>query len=461
MNKQHFYDFKKQWMSALNLRVATIVIFAVVQFGITACNTEPRKDNTIPNDKSYSNYPPELISFIREDCQLYNSAERKSETYVEVDQLAYYDNIQILKKQILKDSCLFLAVIKTDAYGNGIEHLAKVAEYAGVDYLGITENSEILKLRSLAIKLPILRLRLASLKELSTVHTNIQSFGEVEEMVGNLSMCRNISKIAEEQNRIINVHLSLNSGRMSRDGFDMRYPGIKDSIIPIFKLKNIRIRGIMTHFANSDTDSLENLRNLVAEFKTDAEWIIKTGELKRKDILLHAAASAMAVRVPESQFDMVRPGTITYGVRTVKEAPEGLKPVMSLYSSIGQIMSYSKGNVVGYGSIHQLDKDSYLANLPIGWGNGLPRNTKYALIHGQRVKIVGRLSMNATMLDITPIYDQVKKGDQVVFFGKQGNEEITIDEICDSTGAGLNLIIQCDVGKINSAAKYPRKLIDK
>lgn len=460
MNKQLSFEFKRQWISLLNLRVPCIVLFAIVQFGITACKPKTGKEGTIAIGKTYNNYPSELISYIGEHCQLYNSAERKSETYVEVDQLAYYDNIQLLKKRILKDSCRFLAVIKTEAYGNGIEHLAKVAEFAGVEYIGITENSEILKLRPLNIKVPILRLRLASAKELATVHTNSQLFGEVEEMVGNLSMCRYISKLAEQQNKVIKVHISLNSGRMSRDGFDMRYPGVKDSIIALLKLKNIYIRGIMTHFANADTDSLENLKNLVSEFKTDADWIISIGELRRKDILLHAAASSLAVRVPESHFDMVRLGTITYGLKTVKEAPEGLKPVMSLYSSIGQIMFYPAGNMVGYGSTYQLEKDSYLANIPFGWSNGLPRNSKYALIHGHKVNIVGRLSMNATMIDITSIYDQVKKGDQVVFIGKQGNEAITIDDICETTGTPLNLVLQCDVGKLNSVAKYPKKLID-
>ncbi len=354
-----------------------------------------------------------------------------------------------------------MVVIKTDAYNNGLEHLAKVAEFAGVDYIGITENSEVLKIRSLGIILPICRLRLASPKELSTVHSNSQLYGNVEEMVGNLNMCRFLSKLGAEQNKIINVHISLNSGRMSRDGFDMSCPGSKDSIMALLKLKNICVKGIMTHFANADTDSLEILKKLVAEFKTDAEWIISEGGLKRKDVLLHAAASSLAVRIPESHFDMVRLATITYGIKTVKEAPEGLKQILSLYTCVGQIMPFPKGNVVGYGSTCQLDRDSYLAILPFGWSNGLPRNTKYALIHGQKVKIAGRLCMNATMVDITDIHEQVKKGDQVVFIGKQGNETITIDDISESTGTPLNLVIQIDVGKLNAAARYPKKLIDK
>lgn len=461
MKKQLLSDFRRHWISIFNLRVVCIFLFALVQFEITATTHETEKLSTIASEKTYSNYPPKLISYIREYFQLNNSAERKSETYVEVDQLAYYDNLQLLKKQVLKDSCRLLVVIKTDAYNNGIEHLAKVAEFAGVDYIGITENSEVIKIRSLGIKLPICRLRLASPKELTIVHTNSKLYRDVEEMVGNLNMCRFLSKLGAEQNKIINVHISLNSGRMSRDGFDMSCPGSKDSIMALLKLKYICVKGIMTHFANADTDSLETLKKLVAEFKTDAEWIISAGGLKRKDILLHAAASSLTVRVPESHFDMVRLGTITYGLKTVKEAPDGLKQILSLYSCIGQIMRFPKGNVVGYGSSFQLERDSYLAILPFGWSNGLPRNTKYALIHGQKVKIAGRLCMNVTMVDITDIHDQVKKGNQVVFIGKQGNEEITIDDITESTGTPLNLVIQCDVGKLNAAARYPKNLIDK
>jgi alanine racemase len=402
MKKQLLNELKRQRSSVIQLRLVSVVFIASVLFGLTTCTPKAGKDNTVSVYQNYDNYPPELTSYIKEQCRLHNSAHRKSETYVEIDQLAYYDNIQLLKKRFLKDSCLLLAVVKTDAYGCGIEYLAKVAEFAGADYIGITENSEILKLRSVNIKLPVLRLRLAGIDELKAVHTNPKSYGEIEELVGNLSMARFISKLAVEQNKIIKIHISLNTGGMSREGFEMHVPSTKDSIGELLKLKNIYVRGIMTHFANADTDSIENLKKLVTEFRNDAESIISMGQLNRQDVLLHAAASSLTIRVPESHLDMVRPGTITYGAHPTKEAMEAqkdFKPVMSFYSSIGQIMFYPAGNKVGYGSTYQLEKDSYLANLPFGWSNGLPRTSKYALINGQRINIVGRISMNATMID--------------------------------------------------------------
>jgi len=452
--------FNRQLIFVFNIIFACIVLFTTVQFGVTAGIPEIRKDSTVPTAEINNNYPTELISYIKEQCQLYNSAERKSETYVEIDQLAYYDNIQFIKERILKDSCHLMVVLKSDAYGNGIEYLGKVAEFAGVDYIGITENKEILKLRSLDIKIPVMRIRLASDNELTTVHTSPESFGEVEEMVGNLRMARFLSELAVNQNRIIKIHISLNTGGMSRDGFDMEIPGMRDSLVLLLKLNNICIKGIMTHFANADTDEIGELRKLLSEFRVDADWIINKGALNRKDIILHAAATSLTLRLPESHLDMVRLGSATYGEKTDKEAPEELKPVMSLFSNVGQIMFYHAGSKVGYGSTYQLDKNSYLANVPIGKNNGLPPNIEYALVKGRKVRVVGALSMNATMIDITPIYDLVKNGDQVVFIGRQENEEITAEEIWQATGV-VPWTLHCNVGQLNYDARYPKKLIDK
>jgi alanine racemase len=141
---------------------------------------------------------------------------------------------------------------------------------------------------------------LASDNELAIVHSNEESYGEVEELVGNLRMARQLSKLAVAQNKIIMVHISLNSGQMSRDGFDMGLPGTRDSIISLLKLDNICIRGIMTHFANEDTDSIRVLRELLSEFQAGAEWIIREGVLKRDEIILHAAAEKIlsAIKLP-------------------------------------------------------------------------------------------------------------------------------------------------------------------
>jgi len=134
------------WVPLLVRRISVILILSVFQPVIFGTTIDFKNDSIV--NETHGNYPPALISYIRHQCQVFNSAERKSETYVEIDQLAYYENIQLIKNRIVKDSCRILAVLKSDAYGNGIEYLGKVAEYAGADYIGITENKEIIKLRS-------------------------------------------------------------------------------------------------------------------------------------------------------------------------------------------------------------------------------------------------------------------------------------------------------------------------
>lgn len=443
--------------SFLNMRNLQVLLFVAIQLGTIACKTQT-KTEAFPDD-NYKNYPQELITYIRNWSLLHNSAERISETYVEIDQLACYDNIQLIKNRIIKEPCRLMVVVKSDAYGNGIEHIGKVSEYAGVDYYGITENKEIIKLRSLGINIPIMRIRLASYQELKTVHSNPELFGEVEEMVGNLQMAKYLSEIAANQNRIIKVHINLNSGEMSRNSFDMHIPQTRDSISSLLKLENINVTGIMTHFANADAEDLEGLRNLLSEFLDAAEWIVNEGALKKEDVIFHAAATALALRLPESHLDMVRLGSVIYGEKIVKESPYELKPVMSLYSSVGQIMFYPKGSKVGYGSIHQLEQDSYLANIPIGKNNGLPKNIKNALITGQQVPLVGAMSMNTTMIDVTHLSDKIKCGDEVVFIGTQGDQEISAEDIWESTGVDQSTM-HCNIGQLNYENRYPKKLDD-
>ena len=120
----------------------------------------------------------------------------------------------------------------------------------------VTETREIIQLRSQDVKLPVMRIRLASFKELEIVQKNPAVFGEVEEMVGNLKMVKFLSEIGASQNRDISVHINLNTGEMSRNSFDMTIPYTRDSISELLKLDNIAVAGIMTHFANADTENI-------------------------------------------------------------------------------------------------------------------------------------------------------------------------------------------------------------
>jgi amino-acid racemase len=438
-------------------RKILIGLILFISLNNVSCTSKKKNDNSRSVNQNYGNYPLELINYVQDWSDKLNSSERIADTYVEIDQLAFYDNLQLIKSKIIKPSTKLMVVLKSDAYGHGLELLGKVAEIAGADYIGITENKSILKLKKNNVNTTLMRIRLASNNELTIVHTNPQKFGEVEEMVGNFQMVKHLSEIGKQQKRDIKIHLNLNAGGMSRNGFDMDFPKVKDELKHIFKLKNIKIAGIMTHFPNADAENIDETRNALSKFMEEVSWIISTGNLIREEIILHVANTSTTLRLPKAHLDMVRVGSIIYGEKTEKESPVELKPVMSVYSGVGQILYYPKGSTVGYGSLDTLHIDSYLANIPIGKNNGLPPNIKSALIKGKFFPLTGKMSMNTTMINITGHQNEIQIGDEVVFIGAHGEIEITAEFLWKSTNTWISTI-HSNIGQLNYEDRYPKKL---
>jgi alanine racemase len=345
-----------------------------------------------------------------------------------------------------------MVVIKSDAYGHGLEMLGNVAEIAGADYFGITENHSLEIMNKMNLSIPIVRLRLASNNELLTVHSNPDVYGEVEEMVGNIQMAELLSEIGEEQGRNIKIHLNLNAGGMSRNGFDMDVSEIKNQLLSLFRLKNIQVVGIMTHFPNADAIDIDETRSALAVFKEQADWVIENANLTRRNILLHVANTSTTLRLPEAHLDMVRVGSLVFGEKLEKESPDALQQLMSVYSKVGQINFYPKGSSVGYGSNYTLQRDSYLANIPIGKVNGIPRDLIEVLIGGKRYSTVGNMSMNTTMVDITDGWGEISSGDEVVIFGKQKHDEIRVEDHWLPTISDVHTFI----GQLNHNARFSK-----
>ena len=168
--------------------------------------------------------------------------------------------------------------------------------------------------------------------------------------------------------------------------------------------------------------------------------------------MLHVANTSATLRLPEAHLDMVRIGSLAFGEKLEKEAPETLQQLMSVYTKVGQINFYAKGCTVGYGSNYTLLRDSYLANLPIGKVNGIPRDLIDVLIGGKRYPMVGDMSMNTTMVDITDGHQKITSGDEVVIFGKQGQDEIRVEDHWLSTISDVHSFI----GQLNHIARYAK-----
>jgi alanine racemase len=159
-------------------------------------------------------------------------------------------------------------------------------------------------------------------------------------------------------------------------------------------------------------------------------------QLQRSDVLLRVANSFATLNVPEAHLDMVRTGAALYGYVGPRPA---FQHVVSFKSRVASVNPYPAGNTVGYDRTFTLKRDSVLANLPVGYSDGYRRaytNKGSVLVRGQRASVVGKVSMNTTMLDVTDI-PGVKPGDEIVLFGKQGGGEITQAEIEQLTGVLL------------------------
>ena len=320
-------------------------------------------------------------------------------------------------------------MLKADAYGHGIGLLMPSIIATGVPCVGVASNEEARVVRESGYKGQLIRVRTAALSELEAALPY-----NMEELVGNLDFATKAAQIAEKHGRPLVVHLGLNSSGMSRNGVEMSTAQGRSDAVAITKIPNLQVRAIMTHFAVEDAD---DVRAGLKAFNEQAQWLIKEAKLDRSKITLHAANSFATLEVPESHLDMVRPGGALFG-DTVPSHTD-YKRVMQFKSHVASVNSYPKGNTVGYDRTYTLERDSKLANITVGYSDGYRRaftNKGIVLINGHRVPVVGKVSMNTLMVDVTDAPD-VKSGDEVVLFGKQGNAEISQSEVEDINGALL------------------------
>jgi alanine racemase len=346
---------------------------------------------------------------------------------VRVSRAAFRENIQHLRRLVAPAK--LCVVMKANAYGHGLEPLAPVAVEAGADCIGICTNPEAEKIRRLGLRVPLLRLRMALPAELDQSLVEL----EIEEQVGTLEAAEYLARAGVRRGRPVDVHLKIDTG-MGRGGF---FPEQLSEMRHVLSLDGLRLRGVMTHFATADGPNLGQTDRQLAEMSAlHAELAAHLGP----DVLVHTHNSAATVRLPGSRQGMVRVGAACYGVRTSRafDNPKALRPIMSFRSWVAQVREIPKGRTIGYGSLFTTTRDSTIASLPVGFGEGYPRalfNKGIVLIHGRRCPVVGRVSLNVTTVDVTDCDTKVKWGDEAVLIGEQGEEEITFEEMADKFGS--------------------------
>ncbi|GJL78442.1 MAG: alanine racemase [Nitrospinaceae bacterium] len=367
-------------------------------------------------------------------------------TVAQIDLDAFKHNLKEIRS-LVAPQVKIMAVVKADAYGHGAVPCAKAAVEARTNWLGVAILEEGIELRENGITVPILVMGSIFPNEANDLVRH-----DLSTAVSTLPLAEMLSQQAEKQGKTVGVHLKVDTG-MGRLG--MFPEDLLCLVERIQSLKNLRIEGIFTHLSSADEPDTEYTE---LQF---TRLLHALTALKAKKIplpMIHVANSAAILMVPDSHLNMVRPGIILYGalpspdlkptVDAMKAHDVSFRPVMSWKSKIIQINQVPKGAPLSYNRQFTTERDSLIATLPTGYGDGLNRalsNNMDVLIRGQRAPQVGIICMDLTLVDVTDIKG-VQLEDEVVLIGTQGEETITADDMAEQCGT-ISYEILCNVSK--------------
>lgn len=342
-------------------------------------------------------------------------------TIATIDLKALAHNFHAIKS-LLKPQTKFLASIKANAYGHGAVPLAQELERLGADMLGVSCVYEVIELRNAGIKLPILNMAPTFADEALAVLEY-----DYAATVFSFDVAKAISDAALACGKNAKIHIKIETG-MGRVGAAPE--DVVDLIQKIQKLPNIIIEGIFTHFANADVPSSDATLKQLQIFNKVLDDLEKA---QIKIPLRHAANSAGALLWVQSHFDMVRVGMSLYGYAPDYQLPlpVELRPIMSLTTQVSHVKIVAANTGISYGHKFHTLRQSKIATLAVGYGDGLrrtPQNWGEVLCGGKRAPILGRVCMDQMMIDVSEI-ENVNVGDEIVLIGKQGDEEINIWDV--------------------------------
>lgn len=354
-------------------------------------------------------------------------------TWAEINLNNLSHNFRQLKK-LVSPSTNILVTVKADAYGHGLVPVAKRMVKEGVDFLGVASIDEGIRLREAGIKSRILILGLVLKRDIAPLFR----YG-LTPTVCDRNLALALNNKARHLKKPINIHIKVDTG-MGRIGVLYKYaPGF---IRAIHKLKFINVEGLFTHFPMADTDKDFTCYQIDLFDKL----VNKLNKQGIKIPLVHAANSMGAIGYKKGHFTMIRPGLVIYGLYPRQDLKIRLKPVLSLKTEIVFLKKVPEGYGVSYGHIYVTKKPTKIATLPIGYGDGYPRNLSNeapVLIKGKRFKVSGRICMDQIMVDVGNL--KVKTGDEVVLIGPQGRNKITAEELAKLSGT-IPYEIVCGLG---------------
>jgi len=353
-----------------------------------------------------------------------NEQSRGLRTWLEIDKQRLANNYQVLRR-LLKPEVKFLAVVKSNAYGHGLIDYALAVEAMGADYIGVDSVLEGFHVREAGVKAPILVLG----------HTLVVNALEAAEknIALTVSNFEGLRAIAESGVKGLKIHLKFDTG-MCRQGFFVNEAtAVLDEFL---KYDNLILDGVYTHFAGSKNPSFPTgTQQQIDQFEEVLAEIKKRG-LKP---IRHASASSGAIVFPKAHYDMVRFGIALMGLWPSREVEYAyvnklnLQPILTWKTIVAEVKTVPAGSRVGYDGVELLERETRLAVLPIGYWHGYDRSLSglgRVIINGHRARVLGRVSMDMIVVDITDAPD-VAIGTEVVLLGEQGEVSVTADELAD------------------------------
>ncbi|MEK7729644.1 MAG: alanine racemase [candidate division KSB1 bacterium] len=365
--------------------------------------------------------------------------------WIEIDLAQLRRNLEIIRSD-MPPALRWCAVVKDDAYGHGAIAIAREALPAGASCLAVATMEEALALRRANIQAPILVFGERTQEELEYCLAH-----QLTCFVNDEAQAQRLNRLAQKHAQKISVHVEIDTG-LSRHG--VRWSKAAAHVSALVDYSNLRIAGLMTHFAMSDeldkTFAHEQLRRF--------QEVLHALQARGIQVpLRHTCNSGGYLDLPRAHFEMVRMGILPLGVypSQVCRRIAGLAPIMRVKARIAALQHIAAGDHVGYGMRYTAESSRTIAVLPLGYGDGYPRvrNAGHVLIRGRRAPIVGGNAMDAMMVDVTEI-PGVQQWEEVLVLGEQKEETISIHDLAKLSGT-----VSYDV-MTKLSMRLPRKYVD-
>ncbi|HXW87060.1 MAG TPA: alanine racemase [Streptosporangiaceae bacterium] len=365
--------------------------------------------------------------------------EGQAEALIDLD--AIKANVAALDRHV--GAAQVLAVVKSDAYGHGILPSVRAALAGGAAWLGVVQIADAVALRQAGVDVPVLSLHGSP----DAPHADAIRHG-VDLTVGTAALVRQIAFAARDAGQPARVHLEADTG-MGRGGATAAdWPGLVHAALAAQADGLVNVVGLWSHFACADIPGHPTIERQLADFRAAVELAERAG---CRPEVRHMANTPATLTLPDSYFDMVRPGGAVFGLSTLPGgAPDWLRPAMTVRARLIQVKRVSAGTPVSYAHRYATGRESTLGVLPVGYNEGIPRHAtnkaEMIFTRGRRVPIAGTVNLNHIVLDLGD--HPAEAGDEVILFGPGDQGEATAQEWADQLGTLSYEIVTRFTGKV-------------